>query len=590
MRALEEQLSRHQLSELKAFDRLALAIWVTEVETSSVVWANAAGLDVWRASSVEELRGRDWHNNTPAVRTILRGLYEQCRYGARVAGRRTFYPKGEPTLMELSSTAYPLAGGEPAVLVEARPAPQTDIPAETERSVVALRYAPAPLAMVSLDGEMLLRNPAFDEQFGLVQSLDGLFPSQRMRRAVLDVTKSNRRAQLTVEVVDKTGESNFFQMQADPGRDPATGASTVVLSFIDTTELAARTRQLELSEAKLKAIVDRVPVLIAGFGRDGINELWNAEASTSLGHVPGELTRGQFESMRALMPEEANDDVRGGYRRYGVRSRGGETRLQLWSEAVHLKNMTLLVGVDVTQRQAERELAAKATKLQQSNRELERYAYVASHDLQEPLRMVSSYTSLLEEEYGHLFDEQGSQYLFFIVDGARRMRQLIADLLSLSRIDATAGQTRIAADSALDAACQALTGRIESSGAQIVRRPLPYVEANPTLLTQVFQNLLGNAIKFAGDAPPYIEVWSETTSSSHGFWVRDHGIGFDQSFQGRIFEMFQRLHGRGEYDGNGIGLAIVKKIIEQHGGSVDAHGVPGQGATFTFTLPNTTPQ
>jgi light-regulated signal transduction histidine kinase (bacteriophytochrome) len=251
------------------------------------------------------------------------------------------------------------------------------------------------------------------------------------------------------------------------------------------------------------------------------------------------------------------------------------------------------VGKDITRRkrdeaalrQAHDELEARARDLQRSNEELQQFAYVASHDLQEPLRMISSYTQLLGRRYGDRLDGDAREFMEFIVDGAARMKQLIEDLLAYSRVG-TRGRELQSTDSgaALARALVNLRAAQEASGAQVTHDAMPMVFADGAQLTQLFQNLIGNAIKFKGAQPPRIHVSAETRPDAWVFQVKDNGIGLDPQYSDRIFMMFQRLHNKAEYPGTGIGLAICKKIVDRHGGHIWVDSQPGQGATFGFTL------
>ncbi len=253
------------------------------------------------------------------------------------------------------------------------------------------------------------------------------------------------------------------------------------------------------------------------------------------------------------------------------------------------------VGRDVTRRklaqaalrEAHDELERKAHELARSNEELQQFAYVASHDLQEPLRMISSYTQLLERRYRDKLDADANEFMDFIVDGAARMKQLIEDLLAYSRVG-TRGRAFQAADSkaVLAKAVANLWGAVESSGARITHDALPAVVADPSQLVQLFQNLIGNAIKFRGQHAPAVHVSAEQTDEGWKFSVKDEGIGIDPQYFERIFLMFQRLHSKAEYPGTGIGLAICKKIVDRHGGRIWVESQPGKGSAFFFTLPN----
>jgi signal transduction histidine kinase len=244
------------------------------------------------------------------------------------------------------------------------------------------------------------------------------------------------------------------------------------------------------------------------------------------------------------------------------------------------------VGLFVERTTAERELRRTTANLERSNTDLQQFAYVASHDLSEPLRMVTSYLQLLAERYQPKLDKQGAEFVAFAVDGAQRMQALIHDLLAYSRVDLRGRSFEPTnCDLVFQAAIANLKIAIEESGATVTHAPLPTVLADSVQLTQVFQNLIGNALKFRGAQPPRIEVGAQRHDSEWLLFVRDNGIGIDPKHFDRIFVIFQRLHTRHEYAGTGMGLAICKKIIERHGGRIWLESTLGKGSTFLFTLP-----
>jgi signal transduction histidine kinase len=235
------------------------------------------------------------------------------------------------------------------------------------------------------------------------------------------------------------------------------------------------------------------------------------------------------------------------------------------------------------------EVSFKAAELQRSNRELEQFAYVASHDLQEPLRKVASFCQMLESRYGGQLDDRGHQYIYYAVDGAKRMQQLINELLMFSRVG-QAGTVRepVKLNEIVHRAAEALEATIEDTDAQVVVSDLPTVSGDPTLLTQLFQNLIGNSIKFRRvDENPVVEISAERSGDEWEFTCKDNGIGIAPAYAERVFVIFQRLHPRDAYQGTGIGLALCRKIVDFHGGRiwVDAQDSADQGTTIRWTLP-----
>jgi signal transduction histidine kinase len=239
-------------------------------------------------------------------------------------------------------------------------------------------------------------------------------------------------------------------------------------------------------------------------------------------------------------------------------------------------------------RQAQADLAGKVEELARSNRDLEQFAYVAAHDLQEPLRMVSAYTQLLDQRYRGKLDANADKYIVYAVEGALRMQTLIQDLLAFSRVGRNGhGRTNTDCADVVDEALQNLRAAVEESGAVITCRNIPSVNADRAQMVQLFQNLIGNAIKFKGQQAPVIQISAEGHEGISVFAVADNGIGIAAEHLEVIFVIFQRLHTRSEYSGNGMGLAICKKIVEQHGGRIWVDSKLEAGSTFRFTLPTT---
>jgi PAS domain S-box-containing protein len=245
------------------------------------------------------------------------------------------------------------------------------------------------------------------------------------------------------------------------------------------------------------------------------------------------------------------------------------------------------VMMDVTERMRLTKAQTRyARMLRRSNEELQQFASVASHDLQEPLRTITSYLQLIEQRYTTLLDDDGREFIKFAVDGAARMKALISDLLAFSRIEG--GDKvfeEVVIQSALDRALANLHQQIEARNAVITHDPMPIVKADEMQLIQVFQNLISNAIKFQPDGVPQVHIGVQRKDGEWEFYVRDNGIGIAKEHLERIFVIFQRLHLAYEYPGTGVGLAICKKVVERHGGRIWVVSEEGEGTTFYFTLP-----
>jgi light-regulated signal transduction histidine kinase (bacteriophytochrome) len=246
---------------------------------------------------------------------------------------------------------------------------------------------------------------------------------------------------------------------------------------------------------------------------------------------------------------------------------------------------------DITERKhAEEQLRKAVDDLKRSNADLERFAYVSSHDLQEPLRTIRSFLQLLEKRYRDRLDSDADDFIAFTTDAAARMQALIQDLLAFSRVG-TQGQplTPTRADEALEDALASLRGAIAETEARIVREPLPVVQGDRGQLAQLFQNLIGNAIKFRREGVPVeVRISARRDPREKGCWVfrvADNGIGIDPKYHEKVFTIFQRLHTSEHYKGSGVGLAICKRIVERHGGRIWIESQEGEGSAFYFTLP-----
>lgn len=366
-------------------------------------------------------------------------------------------------------------------------------------------------------------------------------------------------------------------------------AKTMTIRVHDglSEEFVKNTQRIKLGEGITgRAAAERKPVVLdvseyptARLAPFIIKEGFQTLASTPLisaGEALGALTLGTRRP-RAFPPEELELLAAIG---------------QLLGAAVQNARLYERVQQELAERKrAEEQLARLVEALKRSNAELERFAYVASHDLQEPLRMVASFTQLLARRYQGKLDADADEFIAYAVDGANRMQRLINDLLAYSRVSTRGKPSEPTnCEAVLDQAIANLRAAVEESGAVVTHDPLPTVLADASQLVQLFQNLIGNAIKFHGAEPPRIHVSAEQEMAS-GEWVfsvRDNGIGITPEYHNRIFVIFQRLHGKAEYPGTGIGLSIAKRIVERHGGRIWVKSEPGKGATFHFTIPTTT--
>lgn len=450
----------------------------------------------------------------------------------------------------------------------------------------------------------------------------------KLRASLQRVLRDRTRDVMAVQKYDirrpDSAGGGFEERYWSPTNSPVMGADGEVAYIIHQVEdvtayvLSEQRREraeqsARIGEEQLSAVVDAADLglwdwnLQTGFIRTG------GHHGRLLGFQPGEFDGSYENAMQRIHPDD-RDAVDAAVRRsrdtrreftqeFRVVHANGETR---WLAACGrftydddgrpLRMMGALL--DVTERknlqaelqaardELERRVDERTCELARSNKELEQFAYVASHDLQQPLRMVTSYVQLLERHFGDKLDGDAREFVGFVVDGAARMKRLINDLLTYSRVG-TGGKEFAPVDCnrALAAARGLLQSAIRESGAVITHEPLPTVHGNETQLVQLLQNLLDNAIKYRADRPVRVHVAARKAGEAWRFSVRDNGIGLDPQFAERIFLVFQRLHSREKYPGTGIGLAVCKKVVERHGGRLWVESQPDRGATFFFTIP-----
>jgi PAS domain S-box-containing protein len=396
----------------------------------------------------------------------------------------------------------------------------------------------------------------------------------------------------------RAGDGSLVPVQLSAQHLEGDLLGTFCLAITDLTEQKKR----EQAQAHLAAIVESSDDAIIGVTLDAIIVSWNRGAERLYGYTSEEVI-GRSVTLLAplsrpgeplsILERVKRRDAVEHYETVRVRKDGREVQVSLRISPVKdaAGSVTGLSAIarDITDRKKAEEalaLARRTEELARSNAELEQFASVVSHDLQEPLRTVANFAQFLQERYKGRLDAKADEFIGFMVDGVTRMQELINDLLAYSRVGSR-GKEFVPADCAavLEQALQNLQAAADESGAQVTHDPLPIVKCDRAQIMQVFQNLVANSIKFRSAQPPHIHVAVERKRSEWVFSVKDNGIGIDPQFAERVFEIFQRLHTRREYPGTGIGLAIAKKIVQRHGGRIWVESKLHQGATFFFTLP-----
>ena len=469
-----------------------------------------------------------------------------------------------------------------------------------------LESAPDAMVIVNSDGFIELANTQTERLFGysrlelVGQSVDVLVP-QELRgghfahrdRFFANPKPRSMGAGLDLMAVRKDGTQFPVEISLSPLEGP--DGVSVTAAIRDVTDR-------KKAETRFRALLESAPDAMVIANGEGVIELANFQTEKLFGYprmelvgqsvdvlVPENLRSGHFAHRARFFADPRPREMGAGLDLMAVRKDGTQFPVEISLSPLEGPGEISVTAAirDVSERKrAEQQLSEKMTELRQSNEALEQFAHIASHDLQEPLRMVASYTQLLARRYKGRLDADADEFIGYAVDGTQRMKRLIEDLLVYSRAGRSAPATKeLQSEDALREALGNLQAAIEESGAQIAWDALPKVTAAELQLVQVFQNLVGNAIKYRGDRVPRIRVAARSTEKEWIFSVADNGIGIDAKYFDRVFVIFQRLHGRGEYEGTGIGLAICKRILQQQGGRIWVESEPGVGSTFYFALP-----
>jgi PAS domain S-box-containing protein len=425
-----------------------------------------------------------------------------------------------------------------------------------------------------------------------------LLASERLRRLVAGES-------LVMEVQHFHKDGHVFPLEVSVSQISFDEKSFLQCIHRDITERKQAEEKMEQLSQKNELILGAAGEGILGLDCQGNHTFINPAAAKMLGYEAAELLGLPSHNIwhhtkpdRSPYPEE-ECNICAAYRDGTVYCSSTEmfwrkdgTSFPVEYESTPMYEQERLVGAvltfsDITERkQAEEKMQHMLTDLERSNSELEQFANIASHDLQEPLRMVSSYTQLLALRYEGQLDEKAKKYIDYAVDGAIRMQRIINDLLDYSRVGRRGNPIETTdMNSVMGAAISNLDVMIRESQAVITNEDFPAVNADASQLVQLFQNLLANAIKFRGEDIPRIHVSVRDDEREWVFSVRDNGIGIDPHHADRVFVIFQRLHTREEYPGTGIGLAVCKRIVERHKGRIWFESEPGKGSTFSFTIP-----
>ena len=476
-----------------------------------------------------------------------------------------------------------------------------------------LEAAPDAMVVVNQSGEIVLLNVQAEKQFGyrrdelVGQKVKNIIPEGFAERLIADGTRTAAEALAQqigtgIELYGRRKNGSDFPIEIMLSPLESAEGVLVTAAIRDISVRKDAEKHLAQMEGRYRGLLEAAPDAMVVVNQSGEIVLLNVQAEKQFGYRRDELVgqkvkniipEGFAERLVADALRSAEDalaqQIGTGIELNGRRKNGSDFPIEIMLSPLESADGTLVTAAirDITTRKkAEADLLQKVEELNRSNEELGQFAYIASHDLQEPLRMVASYTQLLSKRYKGKLDSDADDFISFAVDGASRMHRMIQDLLAYSRVG-TKGKDLLDAssDEALQQALMNLRGAIEDSGALVTHDPLPAVMADEMQLIQLFQNLVGNAIKYQQPGVPRVHVSAVKNGGKKWiFSVQDNGLGIDSQYFEKIFGMFQRLHKREEFAGTGIGLAICKKIVERHGGSISVESELGRGSTFSFVL------
>ena len=479
-----------------------------------------------------------------------------------------------------------------------------------------LEAAPDAMVVVNQAGEIVLLNVQAEKQFGysrdelVGQRVKNIIPEGFAERLIADGTRSAAQALAQqigtgIELIARRKDGTEFPIEIM--LSPLESAEGILVTAAIRNISVRKDAETHLAqmEGRYRGLLEAAPDAMVVVNQAGEIVLLNVQAEKQFGYSRDELVGQQVKNIipegfaerliadgTRTATEALAQQIGTGIELNGRRRDGSEFPIEIMLSPLESAEGILVTAAirDITERKkSEEHLVKTVGELKRSNDELQQFAYVSSHDLQEPLRMVTSYTQLLAGRYKGRLDSDADEFIAFAVDGCNRMQGLIKDLLAYSRAG-TNGKVlhEVSAENALKEALANLRATIDQSSAVVTHDALPAIRTDETQLTQVFQNLVGNAIKYHGTEVPQVHVSATKNGGNEWtFSVRDNGLGIDPQYFERIFILFQRLHGRDEFDGTGIGLAICKKILERLGGRIWVESQPEKGSTFYFALPET---
>jgi two-component system sensor kinase FixL len=607
----ENMLRRSEKEKQGILDNISEAVVYLDKE-NRIVWTNKVAGE-WHGLVPQDVEGHRcyelWHKRSkpcpgcPVVKTFETGRPQETEMTG--PDGRVWFVRTYPVLDEKDDIAGAV---EFTLEITQRKRAEQVLKESEEKYRTVLEACRDPIVVYDMEGKGAYLNPAFTQVFGW--TLEEFFgkklnyvpeenwPETQMMIDLLKAGKTfsdveTRRYNKAGDILDVSITTGIY---LDSDGIPL-GSVNIVRDITERKRFEAALRE---SEQRHRAVLEACPDPIVVYDREGkcikINPSftsvfkWTPEErlGKKLDYVPAENWPETELMINKVKAGESFSDVES--RRYTKDGRVVDVSV---SAGIYLDSEGTPVGSvhilrDITRRkQAEEKLKEIMGELQRSNAELQQFAYIASHDLQEPLRKILSFGERLQTRYANALDERGRDYLERTQNAAKRMQALIDNLLTLSRITTNAEPfVRINLADVAQMVMSDLELHIDRAGGRVEMGDMPTIDADPTQMRQLLQNLINNGLKFHHpEKKPIVKVYGEPLNEVCKIIVEDNGIGFEEKYVDRIFGAFQRLHGRGQYEGTGVGLAICQKIAERHGGSITARSSPGQGATFIVTLP-----
>lgn len=599
------------------FNLLKTPLWIYDMDNLKMYWANDAAVEFWKKKDLDDLLNSDLTDISLSTRYRLKEYSHKFQNNETIYDQWTFYPDNKPVTIDCICRGVRIEDNRIALFIEGNIKHIEKIEENTIRGVEVIRHTPVIVSLYTLDGKILMQNPSAVESYNnltLNNNIKGFserFVDVTEAQNAIDYLMKNKVYKSEVQIYTSKG-IRWHEINAAITNDPVLGDPVILVNELNITERKNAENSLKQSEKKFKSFFENATIGLAIQTINGKYIQVNKAICNIFGYTEGEMLSKSVQELSH--PEELEVDkkylsdfldgtINTFEREKKYINKSGET---IWANIsvsiLRNSNDSPLYFIsqveDITKRKwaeneiikMNEELEAKVNKqtaeLLRSNEELQQFAYVASHDIQEPLRMVTGYIQLLQKRYKDKLDDNANEYIGFAVDGVKRMQSMLLSILDYSRVG-TKGKELKDTDfnKVVESVKSNLSLLIKENDVDLTYENLPVLKSDISQMIQLFQNLISNSIKYRSDEKLHIHISAKCENNFCTFYLKDNGIGIEEQYFSRIFTIFQRLHTRNEYSGNGIGLAICKKIVERHGGTITVESQIGEGSTFIFTIP-----